>query len=65
MESKSEVSEMGTELFYSEERGTWNVFSNGEWYYEDKDYERAENVYVNLLCPEEDDYYEEVDEYGY
>lgn len=33
---------MNTELIYSEERGTWNVFVNGEWYYEDANYERDE-----------------------
>lgn len=47
-------------LVHSEERSTWNVFVNGEWYFEDKDYDRAEAVYINLLCVnEEDEYYDE------
>ena len=47
-----------TEMIYSKERGTWNVFHNGEWYYEDKDYEKANEVYGYLVCPIDiDDYY--------
>lgn len=32
-------------MVWSEERGTWNVFVNGEWYYESADYEQAEQVF--------------------
>lgn len=47
-----------TEMIYSKERGTWNVFHNGEWYYEDKDYEKANEVYGYLVCPIDiEDYY--------
>ena len=49
---------MDTEIIYSKERGTWNVFHNGEWYYEDKDYEKANEVYGYLVCPIDiEDYY--------
>ena len=47
-----------TEIIYSNERETWNVFHNGEWYYEDKDYEKANEVYGYLVCPIDiEDYY--------
>ena len=47
-----------TEMIYNKERGTWNVFHNGEWYYEDKDYEKANEVYGYLVCPIDiEDYY--------
>lgn len=39
---------------YSEERGTWNLFVNGEWYYEG-DYETGSDMMVNNQV----DYYEE------
>lgn len=46
-------------MIYSEERKTWNVFVDGEWYYEGT-YEEADKVYMNCVCPEEDDeYYED------
>ena len=48
---------MDTEIIYSKERGTWNVFHNGEWYYESENYEQANEVYSYLICPIEDDYY--------
>ena len=38
---------------YSEERKSWNVFVNGEWYYESKDYEQAENVFFSFFCEED------------
>lgn len=40
-------------LVYSEERNTWNVFVNGEWYFEGN-YEQADNVYMNCLCSDEE-----------
>lgn len=46
---------------YSEERGTWNVIADGEWYFEGT-YEQCCEVMDNMLC-EEDEYYEE--EYDY
>lgn len=36
------------EMVYSEERGTWNLFVNGEWYYEGT-YEECEKMYYNNL----------------
>lgn len=41
------------ELIYSEERGTWNLFVNGEWYFEGT-YEQCEEMMFNNAC----DYYE-------
>lgn len=42
-------------LEYSQLRGTWNVFVNGEWYFEG-DYEDANNVASSFFY-NEDDYY--------
>ena len=36
-------------LVYSESRETWNVFVNGEWYYESGNYEQAENVFNSFF----------------
>ena len=47
---------MGTEMIYNKERGTWNVFHNGEWYYEG-DYENANNVASSFFFDEDDDCY--------
>jgi hypothetical protein len=60
---------MDVELVYSEERGTWNVFHNGEWYYEGN-YEDANEVYESFFWNDDDEYYgddgdAEIDEYGY
>lgn len=50
---------MGTEMIYNKERGTWNVFHNGEWYYEG-----SYDVASSFLFDEEDDYYgDDGDEY--
>ena len=43
-------------LFYSEERESWNVVVDGEWYFESNDYEQAEK------CA--DSFWFGVDEYG-
>lgn len=40
-------------LEYSKERGTWNVFCNGEWYYESEKYEQAENVFNSFFWNDE------------
>lgn len=46
---------------YSEERGTWNLFVNGEWYLEGT-YEQCEEamfnnaVYDDDCCPGYDEY---------
>lgn len=40
----------------SEERGTWNVFVNGEWYYEG-DYEQACSVADSFYFDDDDTYY--------
>lgn len=37
------------QLVYSESRETWNVFVNGEWYYESENYEQAENVFNSFF----------------
>ena len=42
------------ELVFNEDRETWNVFINGEWYFESGDYEQAENVYFNCMCPDDE-----------
>ena len=39
-------------MIYSEERGTWNVIVNSEWYFEG-DYEQAENVFSSFFCQED------------
>lgn len=46
-------------MIYSEERGTWNVFVDGEWYFEGT-YEEAVNVFMNCVCEEceEDDIFD-------
>ena len=53
---------MDVRLIYSEERGTYNVFVNGEWYFEGN-YEDALRVYQSFLFDDkeyEEDYdYEE------
>lgn len=55
------------EMVYSENRDTWNVFVNGEWYFEGN-YENANEVYTNCLMSnyEDDDYYGDCgDDYDY
>ena len=47
---------------FSEERGTWNVFANGEWYYESENYEQAEKVFDTFFFEDESEYDES---YGY
>lgn len=37
---------MQQELIYSEERGTWNLFVNGEWYMEGT-YEECNDTMIN------------------
>lgn len=42
------------DLIYNEERETWNVFVDGEWYFESADPEQAERVYFNCVtCSDE------------
>ena len=43
-------------LVYSDERETWNVIVDGEWYYESDDYYQAERCADSFLFG--------VDEYG-
>lgn len=43
-------------IVYNEERGTYNVIVNGEWYAEGN-YEYCNDVANSFLCPEEDEYY--------
>ena len=40
------------ELIYSEERGTWNVVCDGEWYFEGT-YEQAERCFWTFFFDEE------------
>ena len=42
------MKEMMTGIFYSEERGTWNLFIDGEWIFEGE-YEQCENMYFNSM----------------
>ena len=34
---------------FSEERGTWNVFVDGEWYFESNNYLQAEKVFESFF----------------
>lgn len=46
---------------FSEARGTWSVFVNGEWYFEG-DFERCCDIVNSFNCPEEPEpEYDEVD----
>lgn len=45
-------------LVYSEERGTWNLFVDGEWYYEG-DYDKCIDMMETFYDDYEDDYVEE------
>ena len=61
---------LNQEIVFSEERQTWNLFVNGEWYYEGT-YEQVEEAMMNnAICDaeeeySEDEYEEEYDDYGY
>ena len=46
-------------MVYSEERGTWNVIVNGEWYYEDARYDKAEAVFNTFFWQDDEQDYEE------
>lgn len=46
---------LNQDMVYSEERGTWNLIVNGEWYLEGT-YEQCEEAMFNNAV---DDYYEE------
>lgn len=39
---------------YSESRGTWNLFVNGEWYLEGT-YEQCEEAMFNNACDEDEE----------
>ena len=47
---------MDIRMIWSEERDTWNVFVNGEWYYEGN-YEEACSVADSFYFPDDDEYY--------
>lgn len=49
---------LSQELVYSEERGTWNLFVNNEWYFEGP-YDQCEQMMLNNAAEEFDDYPEE------
>lgn len=51
------------DIQYSETRGTWNLFYNGEWYLEGT-YEQCQDAANNLMMCDEDEEYEE-DEYDF
>ena len=40
-------------LEFSEERGTWNVFVDGEWIYESRNYEHAEKIFDTYFWEED------------
>ena len=42
-------------LEYNEARGTWNVFVNGEWYFETNNYEQAEEVWTSFFWNDDDE----------
>lgn len=44
------------ELIYSEERKTWNLFVDNEWYYEGT-YEQCADMMWNNDVDDNDDYY--------
>lgn len=46
---------MGIEVVFSKERQTWNLFVNGEWYAENKDYEVIDDMARNMSVPESED----------
>lgn len=41
---------------YSEERGTWNIFVDNEWYFETDNYEQAEKMFDTFFWNDEEDY---------
>ena len=49
---------MNQEMIYSEERGTWNLFVNGEWYLEG-DYEQCDDAMRRNYASEGDNYGED------
>lgn len=49
---------LNQELIYNEERGTWNLFVNGEWYAEGT-YEQMDEMMFNNASDYYDDEYEE------
>lgn len=40
------------EIYYNEDRKTWNVYVNGEWYFEGN-YEQATEIVNNLYASED------------
>ena len=42
------VERMETGIFWSEERGTWNLVVDGEWIFEGN-YEQCEDMYFNCM----------------
>ena len=50
---------MEQHVIYSEERGTWNLFVNGEWYYEGTFEECSDMMFNNQVDYYEQDYYDE------
>ena len=50
-------------LIFSEERQTWNLFVNGEWYFEG-DYETCEEMMMNNAADYYEPEYEPDDYYG-
>ena len=62
---------LNQEIHFSEERQTWNLFVDGEWYYEGTYEQVEEAMFNNAMCDAEeevgcyepeDDYYPEDDE---
>ena len=46
---------MQQEMVYSEERGTWNLFVDGEWYLEGTYEQCDEAMFNNAVCDGEED----------
>lgn len=53
---------MQQQMEYSEERGTWNLFVDGEWYAEGT-YDLIEGMYENNRMCELEQYDEQYDEH--
>lgn len=43
------------EMVYSKERGTWNLFVNGEWYLEGTYEQCEEAMFNNAVCDAEEE----------
>lgn len=56
-----EEKEMGNDvrMEFSNERQTWNVFVNGEWYYEGT-WEQADQIFCSFFWNDDEPIYDEI-----